>query len=410
LSLKRKNQVNTAKSILWQQKNSYSWRRTLRCSNNKGCQKIRVSLFILPGIILKNRGINILTDISLLIILTKKKFWLWPTGLKLMRYVHVPMTSLHYHAPMLRKRLDLMDMTHTKPQKPFITKTYTENLYLKMIFPAPQRWAFLILQKPVKYIKSKNSMQLVKPVDMSGGKGISKVSNTSHNIAEIIEKAFAVSKAKRIVIEDFVEGTRHGCSALIKNQKVIFSFFDNEHYYINPYLVSAASTPALLSEETKREIIKQSEKIASLLNLKDGIFHVQFISSDSRPIIIEICRRPPGDLYMDLVTHATGVNYPEAILKSFIGEEVIIRGNNTPNGFFTRHCIMSDKQGEISEIRFDSSIESNIIEKVLLRGQDSRIDNMMTDKAGIVFLKFSSMDEMISKTEKMQELIKVVVN
>ena len=53
-----------------------------------------------------------------------------------------------------------------------------------------------------------------------------------------------MTKAGRIVVEEFISGSRHGFSALLRAGRVVFHFADDEHYHLSPYLVSAASTPS----------------------------------------------------------------------------------------------------------------------------------------------------------------------
>ncbi len=43
-------------------------------------------------------------------------------------------------------------------------------------------------------------------------------------------------------------------------------------------------------------------------------------------------------------------------------------------------------------------------------GVGDQVDNILTSKFGIVFLRFSSQEEMIEKTEQMQQLIRVVTD
>ena len=78
-------------------------------------------------------------------------------------------------------------------------------------------------------------------------------------------------------------------------------------------------------------------------------------------------------------------------------------------GFFTRHCIMSAKRGTITDIVFDKTIESNVLKKFMLYAPGDRIDNMLIERLGIVFLEFDSLEEMLDKTERMQSLIRVEV-
>jgi len=274
--------------------------------------------------------------------------------------------------------------------------------------PTPQAISFTESHSALESLDKLNFPLLVKPVDLSGGKGISKI-DTVDEASEALELAFSSSKAKRVVVEEFITGTRHGCSSFIKDGKLVFYFLDNEHYYLNQYLVSAASTPAKVPDNAVDALSKQIEKIASLLNLKDGIFHVQYILHEDKPVIIEICRRPPGDLYIQLVEYATGAPYASWIVNSFAGVDDPSIGQASTNGFYTRHCIMGNKHGYVQDILIDSTVKDNLIHEFVWWEKGQLITDYMKEKFGIVFLKFNSFEEMLNKTENLQSLIKVEI-
>lgn len=270
----------------------------------------------------------------------------------------------------------------------------------------PRALGFTNKKDMLSRIASLSFPVIVKPVDLTGGKGMSTIRHIGE-AEKAFEKAFAVSRTKRIVAEEFIEGTRHGFSAFLVGGRVVFFFSDNEHYYLNPYLVSAASVPSIASPAVEQKLCTQSERIASLLSLKTGIFHIQYILKGEDPIIIEICRRAPGDLYIKLVQHATGVDYPTWIVRSSAGLDCSGLTHVKPRGCFTRHCIMSSTTGKVKDIVFDTEIKNNIIDQFMWWRKGDVISDVMTAKFGIVFLQFRSQDEMLEKTERMQELIKV---
>lgn len=250
---------------------------------------------------------------------------------------------------------------------------------------------------------------IIKPIDLSGGKGIQKIDNLNiDKVDEIVKYAFSISKAKKVVIEEFIEGTNHGLSCILINGKIQFHFCDNEHYYINKYMVSGASTQSGVPVVVINQLIEESEKIAKILKLKNGIFHIQFIQKDNKAYIIEICRRPPGDLYIDFVKYSTGVDYPKYLIKAFSGLDIsdIEQKEST---FITRHCVMTNQNGIIENVIYDDSIKENIIDEFIWWKTGDRIEDFMTYKAGIVFLKYNSLVEMEEKTEKINELIKIEV-
>lgn len=271
---------------------------------------------------------------------------------------------------------------------------------------SPKAMGFNNAIKALEYMDSMVFPLIIKPVDLTGGKGISVV-NTKDEAHAAIEKAFTSSKIKRIVVEEFVVGSRHGFSAFIYKGQVKFYFSDNEHYYLNPYMVSAASSPSLVPNAVEQKLCLESEKIASLLSLGDGIFHIQYILRGSEPVIIEICRRSPGDLYIKLVEFATKVDYPSWIVKASAGMDCSELQHRPTQGFFTRHCIMSVEEGTVKDITFDPSIEKNIIHKLMWWKKGEKIIDVMTSKFGIVFLEFSSLEEMTTKTNQLNDLIKI---
>ncbi|MDC1288184.1 ATP-grasp domain-containing protein [Gammaproteobacteria bacterium] len=158
-----------------------------------------------------------------------------------------------------------------------------------------------------------------------------------------------------------------------------------------------------------QNLVAQSEKISELLSLETGIFHVQFILQNDEPVIIEICRRPPGDLYIKLVEHATGIDYPSWIVKAFCGMDCTGLRHKEVDGFYLRHCVMAAQSGILDRVVTDPSIAENIIDSMMWWKIGDPVENHLVTKFGIVFLKFGSLDELLNKSEAMQNLIRAEV-
>ena len=267
---------------------------------------------------------------------------------------------------------------------------------------------------------------IVKPVDLTGGKGIHRAANADE--ARVAYKdACSRTRQDHIVVEEFVQGSNHGFSAMLVKGKVAFAFSDNEQYYINKYMVSGANSPSTSSDKTLAMLREYSERIAQELHLVDGILHIQYIErADGTPVIIEICRRPPGDLYIKFVKYATGIDYPKFIVLAETGEDISGIADVPTQGFWLRHCIMadiqagdtlvtsdaspaSDKQcqGIVRDVTFAPEIQGNIVEKFLWYKPGEIITDKLSYKAGIVFFKFDTLAEMQDKTARMTELAKI---
>jgi biotin carboxylase len=249
---------------------------------------------------------------------------------------------------------------------------------------------------------------IVKPVDLTGGKGIS-VARDPGELDAAVERALAMTRAGRIVIEEFLEGSRHGFTSMLREGKVAFHFQDNEHYFLNPYLVSAASTPAAVPQETGAKLVATTERVAGLLGLVDGIVHIQYILHAGEPVIIEICRRPPGDLYVDLVRHATGVDYPGLIVRAACGMPLDDVVQVEPRGAYLRHCVMSREAGRLEDLHIDPSVKGKIVDEMLWWKRGELITDVMTWKAGILFFRFDGEAEMRDLSARMPDLVRPVL-
>ncbi|MCQ2055151.1 MAG: ATP-grasp domain-containing protein [Fibrobacter sp.] len=264
---------------------------------------------------------------------------------------------------------------------------------------------------------SLNFPVIIKPVDLTGGKGIHRADDFEE-ACSAYDAAMNRTREDHLVVEEFVTGTNHGFSAFLIGGKVAFYFVDNEQYYLNKYMVSGANTPTTTSEHGLKLLCEYSERIAADLKLVDGILHIQYIERDDGiPVIIEICRRPPGDLYIKFVKYATGVDYPRAIILAETGmlqiNDLTLAGAVNVAKFvpsvkpFLRHCVMASREGVVQGVSFAPEIEKNVVEKFLWFKKGEPTGDILYYKAGIVFLQFDSVEEMLEKTARMTDLIQV---
>lgn len=276
--------------------------------------------------------------------------------------------------------------------------------------PTPKALDFAAISDAISSVRGFKLPVLVKPVDLTGGKGISKIFNL-FDATKAIEEAFAISKVKRIVIEEFIVGSRHGFSAILRSGKIVFSFVDDEHYHLSPYLVSGASTPTSCSSASVRQLVSHSQKIAAELELVDGIFHVQFIErAQGDPVIIEICRRAPGDLYVELVRHATGASYAEWIVRAATGLDLSDVRQLPAKRFLTRHCLMAQHSGVFAEFDFDQSVAKSIVDHMIWAKTDDIVCDPSVHKFGIVFVEYEDIAKLRLHSVQLQRLLNAKVN
>lgn len=235
---------------------------------------------------------------------------------------------------------------------------------------------------------------IVKPVDCSAGNGISVIEK--HNQAEdAINYAFKASKASRIVIEPFLKGTQHGFCTFLLNKKVVAVCTNNEYSIVNPYRVEIDTFPATDYEKHEHIIIEQIEKIAQILELKDGIFHLQYMLCNGKPWILEVMRRTVGNMYHVLGNELNGIDWEYWETKARCGKDCSdFPRKIKQEGFFAYKTILALKNGIIKDIIVPKEYEKYIYNQIMLLHSGDEIVNYMNQPIGLLFMMFSSEEEM----------------
>lgn len=249
---------------------------------------------------------------------------------------------------------------------------------------------------------------MVKPIDLTGGKGITKVEDESQ-WRPALEKAFGISRQRKIVVEQFLSGSQHSCSMFVRDGRVCFFFLDDEYYYTNPFLVSGAATPSINQGRVEAALRHEAETVCRLLSLTTGLVHAQYVLHDGKPVIIEITRRCPGDLYNRLVEIATGVPYSTWVVKAAAGLDCADVAPRDPRGCYFRYCIMPRRRGILRAIEIDDSVRPRVVESLIWGRPGDAASDPLLSKYGIVFLRFDDPAQMLEHAPRMDRLIRTVV-
>ena len=235
--------------------------------------------------------------------------------------------------------------------------------------------------------------QIVKPADLSGGKGVRKVYNMDE--AEIaVSDAFERSKVKRILIEEYIEGQQQGVTVYIQNKKVALDYSTNDYAYVNPYMVWIAYTPADNFCEIRQSIIADIEKIARVKNVADGFLTIQFIVKDGKPYYIETMRRALGNQHYICMSKDTGMDFYELYIRSQCGEDCSdflrhFHGLKSYSGFM---AIFAPSNGIVKSVEIDSKFQRMLFDIKMLNGPGYCVTDYLTDKIGTLYFTLKETD------------------
>lgn len=232
---------------------------------------------------------------------------------------------------------------------------------------------------------------VVKPTNLSGGRGIEVVYNSS-------ELKISLGKAKKvsdeIFLEEFIDGKLIAYSIFLQDQKIVYDFIGEDKTYLNKYLISTAY-PYDIEEDVLNKLKNDIEKLSKLLNLVDGMFHLQVLIRNKTPYIIDVTRRIPGDLYPNLIEYYDKVKYSQAVVKAYISGEkdYYLDKNLDKKDFIIRHCVMPSKNGIYKDLIIDDSLKDKIIHRFDLIKKDTLVEDFLSTQVSIIFIKLEKKDD-----------------
>ncbi|MBP9997252.1 MAG: ATP-grasp domain-containing protein [Lachnospiraceae bacterium] len=249
-------------------------------------------------------------------------------------------------------------------------------------------------EKAIDAIRTMELPLIVKPVDCSAGNGISVVENLEDAEAAI-RLAFSKSRLGRIVVEPYLKGTQHGFCTFLYNKKVVAWCSNDEYSIVNPYRVEIDTFPATGWEKCYKILIEQIEKIADILDLKDGIFHLQYIYADGKPWIIEVMRRILGNMYHVPSNEFSGFSWEYWETKARCGLDC----SDFPSGVQGKGCfgyktILAPHNGEITDITIPKEYSKYIYDSFYLMNVGEVVKNYKQEPVGFLFMMFANDEEM----------------
>lgn len=260
----------------------------------------------------------------------------------------------------------------------------------------PKSKSFDNEEEAIKWAREATGFPLIsKAVDLSAGNGIKKANNVDELI-ENIHESFRKSRKKKIVIEQFIEGTQHAFCTFIKNKKVVAYCSNDEYSKINPYRVEVDMFPSDNYEAVKDDLIRQYELMAEALDLTDGIFSAQYIYNNGKAYILECMRRILGGLYHVPAEYlGKGFDWEYWETKARCGFGVDDFPLEVPqSGFWAYRSLVAEKDGVFKSIEIPAEIKKYVFKARYLHEPGYVINNHGSDPVGFLFFEFDSKTKM----------------
>lgn len=282
-------------------------------------------------------------------------------------------------------------------------KTFAQEHGLQVI---PSH-SFDDVEAAIEFARNTEFPIIVKPTDLTGGKGVSKI-NSAADAEESIRNAFERSRIGHVVIEPFIEGSQHSITTFLIDKKVaVYTGMDEKEAVNYPFLVGATDSA---ENDNAEVLIEQIEKIAELLNLCDGIFHVQYRMHKGKPLIMECMRRCLGNNFLTAARYSSGIDFDKWIANCFCGLDCKgIQDTEIKHDYISEYYIQAPHNGTVRDIVIAPEAKQFMFDAIWQWEPGMTIYDYQTQKLGFPFFWFPNRQKQIETSSRFDELISVLM-
>ena len=243
---------------------------------------------------------------------------------------------------------------------------------------------------------------IVKPVDLAGSKGVSRVDAPS-GLAGAVGRALSLSLSGRCIVEQFIE--RRGCSSdsdcfCESGTMTCVSFssqlFDDKAP--NPYVPSGYVMPSQMPAGAQAALASELQRLCDLLHLRSGIFNVETrVAKDGMPYLMEVSPRGGGNRLSELLRRSSGVDLVRAAVQVALGMPA--EGVSMPRyqGIWHEHVLHARRGGVFGGLRYAPGFrEAHVVGEQVWVRRGERVCSLTgaNRSFGTVTLRFGTMREL----------------
>lgn len=282
-------------------------------------------------------------------------------------------------------------------------------------FPTPKGESFREYEQALAFFKDLRHTAFVKPVDSSGSKGCTKVSDEK-DFKAAWEEAMKYSISKTVIVEEFIQkqGYQIDGDIFVIDGKIRFFGICDQHHDMTcaPYVPVGLSYPSIQDETYKKAGFDQLQRLLELLHMTMGAYNVEYIiGEDGKIYFLEIGPRCGGNLIPDTLYAATDVNIPAYIVKQAVGEDCSDMVQPEKSGFCSSYILHATKDGIFRGIEIDPEVEKRILRKAVFVNDGDEVKMFRNAGFGIgaMILSFDSVEQMCDIVDHMNDYIHVIV-
>lgn len=222
---------------------------------------------------------------------------------------------------------------------------------------------------------------IVKPVDRSGSKGVSKVENENQLLSATIT-ALNESLSSTAIVESFVAGVEVSVETISYNGKHHILAITDKITSGSPHFVELEHhQPSTLPPPIQDKIKEETIKALNALDIEFGASHSEFIIADEEIYITEVGARMGGDFIgSDLVYLSTGYDFLKGVIQVALNQFEIPQTHCHHNSGVLFYSALTPNINKI----FDNQKYSNAIVRSELNSSEFKPLTQSSDRNGYI--------------------------
>lgn len=183
---------------------------------------------------------------------------------------------------------------------------------------------------------------VAKYASSTGSKDVIYASN-QRELEKNLAKLRTKNPKETIIIEEYVVGDQYLVEVLVTNWKVLIgAIIKQEITKGKRFIVTGYGVLAEVPSDIEESLLDVIETIVSLLEFKNGAFHLEIRLTEDGWKLIEINPRISGGAMNKMIQAAYGYNLVEETIKMLAGEEPSLE-KRTSHYIFTQYVILENK-------------------------------------------------------------------
>ncbi len=282
-------------------------------------------------------------------------------------------------------------------------------------FPMPAGSGFQDREEARAFAKACTLPVMLKPVDSSGSKGVTKLTSLD-DFDAAFDEAMSYSIGKEIIIEEFLEreGYQMDGDVFAEDGKIIFWGECDQHHDLSctPFTPDGHSFPPTDDEAVRENARSQIQRVFDLLGMKMGGYNCEYIvGKDGKVYLLEVAPRHGGNLISDAVKLSCGVDMAKASCRQAVGEAAALEEPHIES-YATSYVVHALSDGRYRGLRIEEALKSHVrlCDMFVKEGEKVRRFRNGGDAIGAMLLTFDTAEELKETMNAMNDLVHVDVD